>query len=218
MVTQHRFARKRLESGERRLTINDSTLREENLMSRLFRRPSPALVVACLALAAALCGTGYSAIVLPANSVGTKQLRSGAVVGAKVKNRSLLRVDFRAGQLPAGRDGVDGLDGKAGPSGPAGPPGAQGPAGPPGLSGLELRSQSTPSDSQASKLEFAECPTGKRVVGGGVRVSGPGEDFVAITRSFPEDTRTWEGEAHEHFSTSSEWTLTVFAICATVAS
>ena len=49
-------------------------------MGRLRRRPSPALVVACLALAVALGGTGYAAMVLPANSVGTKQLRNGAVV------------------------------------------------------------------------------------------------------------------------------------------
>ena len=58
-------------------------------MGRLRRRPSPALVVACLALAVALGGTGYAAIVLPANSVGTKQLKNGAVVATKVKMHSL---------------------------------------------------------------------------------------------------------------------------------
>ena len=68
-------------------------------MSRL-RRPSPALVVACLALAVALGGTGYAAVKLPANSVGTKQLKAGAVVGAKVKPHSLLAESFKNGQLP----------------------------------------------------------------------------------------------------------------------
>ena len=33
--------------------------------------PSPAMVVACLALTVALAGTSYAAIKLPANSVGT---------------------------------------------------------------------------------------------------------------------------------------------------
>jgi hypothetical protein len=53
-------------------------------MSRL--RPSPGLVVACIALAVALGGTGYAAIKLPANSVGTKQLKKNAVTSAKIKS------------------------------------------------------------------------------------------------------------------------------------
>ena len=87
------------------------------------RRPSPALVIACLALLIALGGTGYAALVLPANSVGTAQLKLNAVTSAKVKNGSLLRADFKAGQVPGGA---------AGPAGPAGAAGAAGPAGPAG--------------------------------------------------------------------------------------
>jgi hypothetical protein len=84
------------------------------------RRPSPALAVSCLALAVALGGTGYAAVTLPANSVGTKQLRNGAVIGAKVKPRSLLASNFKAGQLPRGPQGAAGLPGAAGPPGPKG--------------------------------------------------------------------------------------------------
>lgn len=65
----------------------------------MLRRPSPALVVACLALALSLGGTSYAAFVLPANSVGTLQLRNGAVVTEKVRNGTLLLADVRAGQL-----------------------------------------------------------------------------------------------------------------------
>ena len=89
-------------------------------MSRFRRHPSPALVIACLALAVALGGTGYAAIVLPPNSVGTKQLVNGAVVAAKVKPHSLVAANFRPGALPAGPKGADGLPGATGPSGPAG--------------------------------------------------------------------------------------------------
>jgi hypothetical protein len=88
------------------------------------RRPSPALVLACVALAVALGGTGYAAIVLPANSVGTKQLKNNAVNSIKVANGSLLKADFKPGQIPAGPEGP------SGPAGPAGPAGAAGPAGP----------------------------------------------------------------------------------------
>ena len=82
-------------------------------MRRLRRHPSPALVVACLALAAALGGTGYSAVVLPANSVGTKQLKNHSVIAAKVVPHSLLASNFKQGQLPAGPKGADGLAGAA---------------------------------------------------------------------------------------------------------
>jgi hypothetical protein len=57
------------------------------------------MVVAMIALAVALGGTGYAALVLPANSVGTKQIKDGAVAnrdlhpqavtGDKVANNSL---------------------------------------------------------------------------------------------------------------------------------
>ena len=74
-------------------------------------RISPAMVVACIALAVALGGTSYAAFRLPANSVGTREVR----------NRSLLAVDFKNGQLPRGPRGHTG---KTGPTGPAGPAGA----------------------------------------------------------------------------------------------
>ena len=87
-------------------------------------RPSPAMIVACVALVVALGGTGYAAAtkLLPRNSVGTLQ----------VVNHSLRAVDFKKGQLPRGPQGPAG---PAGAQGPAGPAGAAGPAGPPGATG-----------------------------------------------------------------------------------
>ncbi len=62
------------------------------------RRPSPALVISCVALTVALGGTSYATVLqVPKNSVGTPQLKNSAVTTAKVKNRSLLRADFAAG-------------------------------------------------------------------------------------------------------------------------
>ena len=111
-------------------------------MRRIFKyRPSPAMLVACLSLSIALGGTSYAAIVLPAGSVGTKQLKRGAVTSKKVKDYSLLKSDFKAGQLPAGPPGPAGPMGPSGAMGPAGPkgdpgapgaPGPEGPQGPPG--------------------------------------------------------------------------------------
>jgi hypothetical protein len=86
-------------------------------------RPSPAMVVACVALLLVLGGTGYAAVqALPRNSVTTVQ----------VKDHSLLGRDFKAGQIPRGPAGPLGPAGPQGPAGPTGPAGPAGPAGPPG--------------------------------------------------------------------------------------
>ena len=64
-------------------------------MFRSIPRPSPAMVIACLALVVALSGTSYANILnVPVNSVGTVNLKANAVISSKVKNRSLLAVDF----------------------------------------------------------------------------------------------------------------------------
>ena len=86
-------------------------------------RPSPALIVACAALFVSLSGVGYAAIVLPANSVGTKHLKRNAVNSAKVKKHSLLRSDFKRGQIPRGPQGAPGAQGAQGIQGPKGDPG-----------------------------------------------------------------------------------------------
>jgi hypothetical protein len=85
---------------------------------------SPAVWIALVALFVALGGTGYAALNVANNSIGTKQLKRGAVknpdlaansvTGPKVKRRSLDTSDFKANSLPRG------------PQGEQGPPGATG--------------------------------------------------------------------------------------------
>ena len=62
-------------------------------------------MIASIALLVALGGTGYAAVVLAPNSVGTPQLKNNAVNSAKVKNGSLLAADFKSGQLGGGGSG-----------------------------------------------------------------------------------------------------------------
>jgi hypothetical protein len=184
------------------------------------RRPSPALVVAGLALAVALGGTSYAAVVaVPRNSVGTAQLKSAAVTTPKLRNHavttaklganavtsgqvrnfSLLATDFRPGQLPAG------------------PPGPQGPAGPPGISGLQRVDVTTSSDSTNSKSLLVSCPSSKKAVGGGARVLGNGASRVSIVASFPDSSGTqWDAGAVEVVATAQTWQLQAYALCAAV--
>jgi hypothetical protein len=101
------------------------------------------MVVASLALLLALGGTSFAAataiaprsvgtLQLKNFAVGTNQLKANAVLGSKVKNGTLSKLDFAQGQVPtgpAGPQGPQGPAGAAGVAGPAGPAGAVGPAG-----------------------------------------------------------------------------------------
>ena len=59
-------------------------------MRKLLRRPSPAMVVACLALLVALGGTSVAAVnQLGRNTVGTPQLVNGAVTNSKIRNNAV---------------------------------------------------------------------------------------------------------------------------------
>lgn len=77
-------------------------------MRRIIRyRPSPAMIVACVALVLSVAGTSYAAITLPAGSVGTAQLKDGAVTSAKVKNGTLVLADIKTTALSSlGRVGL----------------------------------------------------------------------------------------------------------------
>jgi hypothetical protein len=196
------------------------------MMRHILRRPSPALVVASLALAVALGGTGYAAVLtVPRNSVGTPQLkrsavtssklRSGAVLSAKiargavtsmqVRNGTLLRADFAPGELPTS------VVGGQGPAGPAGP------AGPPGISGLQRVDAVSGSASANSKTVVVTCPSSKRVVGGGARVTGSGSGKVSIVESYPDSNGSqWDARAAEVVATTATWQLQAYALCATV--
>src|SRR4051794_4023564 len=107
-------------------------------MSWLRSRFTSAHAIAMLALMVALGGTGYAAFKLPKNSVGSKQIKTGAVGSSEVKNRSLKAGDFKKGQIPKGPkgaqgpqgiQGLQGLPGNAGQNGTAGPTGPTGPEG-----------------------------------------------------------------------------------------
>jgi hypothetical protein len=112
-------------------------------MRRLFtRRPSPALVISLIALFVALGGTGYAALKLPKNSVGSRQIKTGAVGSSEVKDGSLRRRDFGKGQVPAGPRGAEGPVGPAGANGTDGSDGHDGTTGPRGPSDAYVGSNS----------------------------------------------------------------------------
>ena len=89
-----------------------------------FRRPSPAMVVALLALFVALGGSSYAALTVTGRNVKNSSLtgrdvKNNSLTGRDVKNlssgdvkdSSLLARDFKRGQLPAGAQGIQGVPG-----------------------------------------------------------------------------------------------------------
>jgi hypothetical protein len=153
------------------------------MLKVLKRRPSPATVLASLALLVALGGTSVAAVnALAPNSVGTIQLKNRAVTGQKVALHTLSKSNFKAGQIPAGGRGP------AGPAGPAGAAGPAGPSGPPGpAASTSLTVSVTSNDILAHQalLTNVSCPSGKTATGGGVRLSGSGVDSDAVIASYP---------------------------------
>ena len=144
-------------------------------MTRRFR-VSPALVVASLALLVALGGTSFAAVnvLAPRNSVASPQ----------VVDFSLLRKDFKPGQVPAGPRGRTGARGPAGPAGPAGaagPAGTAGAVGPAGPSDAYARSLLGPIvlPTSAAILTSLTIPqAGKYVIASKIVIAGPNTSVV----------------------------------------
>jgi hypothetical protein len=62
---------------------------DQSKKRRWLHVPSPAMIVACVALFIAMGGTSYAAATLAANSVGSKQIKKNAVTSAKIKSAAV---------------------------------------------------------------------------------------------------------------------------------
>ena len=126
---------------------------------RITDRLTYANVVATLALFIALGGSSYAALNLPKNSVGSKQIRTGAVGSTQVKDRSLQLKDI---SRPA----------RASLTGQQGQTGAQGPPGQPGTSAIRY---------------FAAVSASGQLLRGNASSGGNAGSVGAYTIGFPQD-------------------------------
>ncbi len=135
------------------------------------------VMVTLLALVVLGGGSAYAAgQLLGKNTVGTKQLKRGAVTGAKVRNGSLRAVDFAAGQLkpgPRGPEGKRGATGGRGATGSRGTDGPRGATGSTGPSGISRGFQASGAAALVSAEPFATTPVSLPV--------GAGNYFVTAT-------------------------------------
>lgn len=88
------------------------------------------------------------------------------------------------------------------------------------MTGLQLVSADTAVDSSSPKAVQVPCPSGKKVLGGGVELTDNAVGSpVAVQDSRPLTTQPgWYASAGETSAFASSWALRVWAVCATVAS
>jgi hypothetical protein len=177
---------------------------------RLVRRPSPAFVVASVALFVGLGGGAYAATELPSRSVGARQLRTGAVTSTAVRNGSLRATDFAPGQLPAGQKGQQGPQGLRGAQGP------KGDRGPAGIAGTVVRVSAGMVSANSLAAMTVTCHSGEVALGGGVSIGTGGNDaWTQDSRPDIENDGTAFGwSAIVGNPTGTNLAFKVYAICA----
>jgi hypothetical protein len=182
------------------------------MLSRLASRLTYANVMATLALFIALGGGAYAAVKLPRNSVGSVQIKNGAVTPQKVAGST--RAVFR------------GQTGPQGPKGATGPQGPQGNAGPPGRDGSTkvVERQTAKSTSTGSNdSAVVQCQSGEVATGGGWDFdSGNVANFLTFgdgpvkadgTDAGPGQTPTgWHVSVYNNSGSTDGWH--VYVICA----
>jgi hypothetical protein len=177
-------------------------------------------VVSTICLFVVLGGSAYAVTNLRRNSVKsshiaprqvrTSDLARNAVTSSRVRNGTLRRRDFRAGQLPRGGRGPRGF---TGPRGLRGRRGFRGHTGPPGLADLQLVSNSTAGGPAADQSATASCPTGKVAISGGAETTAGG-DVVVVSSRRTADGRGWTVRWQD--TNGGGFTGTVTVLCARV--
>jgi hypothetical protein len=192
-------------------------------MVRLRRHlPSPAMGVAFLALVVALGGTSYAVVRLPANSVGSKHLKSGAVQNGDVKSNAITSSKVRDGSL-TGRDlDMASLGAVARATLADRATVADRATSVDKTVGIDrlfyrLATVTVPPAPDAfnssSGVATARCDPGHLVLGGGVRL----DDNMSIVDGYPESAAGWTANVNNDDTTAAR-TATVYAICVPASS
>jgi hypothetical protein len=153
--------------------------------------------VAYLALFVALGGSAYAATNLPRNSVGSSQIRNGAVTVAKIRRHAVM-----AAALASNSVGSDAVQSGAVTGAKIAPHSLTGSVFAPGTipaAAATPKLQTTiasvvygppagygpPPTVGQTEMVQASCPTGEEVVGGGFQVPSDAQSAVTVTASMP---------------------------------
>ena len=185
------------------------------------RRPSPAMVVAFIALGLALGGTSYAVVKPGKNTVGSRQLRNSAVSAAKLKAGAVDSSKVRDDSLTGQDINESTLGAVPNALAAARAAGADRAAIADSLAQVVYRTTTATlgpapgnGTSNESDLTEARCPEGHRVIGGGIQLD---PDGMAQVDGFPSAGGTgWTGRAAND-DVLAEHNFTVYAICVAAA-
>ena len=179
-----------------------------------------ALVVAALAGGAAYATIPNSGVIhgCYTRSGGALRVIDGSVTNCRSSETAL---DWNV----AGAQGPQGPVGPAGPvgppapqvpQGPTGPAGPQGPAGPTGISNWEFVNKGYAIPADGNESLSVDCPSGKKVLGGGVTVDGSANNWPRLQYSGPGGIATgWVARISN--ADGAPFGAFIWAICATVS-
>jgi hypothetical protein len=170
------------------------------VFERKERRMARRNMVAWVALVLALGGTSYAAVGVPAGSVGTKQLRNGAVTNAKVRRHTLT-----AGALTPGTLAVHAVVRHRDFPFPIVCPGM-----PPTGGG--------PCFALVSFTETTKCPSGTTATGGGYSIPPAYQGLLVAAESAPSGDDGWTvtlttSNPHGQTSDVGESEGTTYVVC-----
>lgn len=161
-------------------------------MSLLRRHLTYANVAATLALFLCLGGAAYAATQLPKNSVGTKQLKNGAVTAGKIAKKA--RNQLRGNQGPQGPQGKTGKTGAKGATGATGTKGATGATGADGTGpAFEAVASEVPVSAIGNPIVGGSLAAGPYVITANVTIeSGTAEEVTCLLNGGGEETSALE--------------------------
>jgi hypothetical protein len=142
-------------------------------MRKGFRAVMRSAGPAAAAVAIAIAGTAVAAATIDGSDIKANSIKS-----KQIKNHSLLKKDFKSGQLPRGKRGPRGFQGVKGDRGAPGAPGTN--------TIKYVRTQvGTGVPTGATVSGAAQCPTGMHPTGGGADSNGTGDLFLRESRPEP---------------------------------
>jgi hypothetical protein len=173
-------------------------------------RPGPrprltyANVTATLALFVALSGGAYAATALPANSVGSKQLKKSAVETADIKNNAITGTKLKLSTMAKMPSAVNADHAAAAAA----------------VDKLTYKTATASAPaSSAANAATATCDSGQHVVGGGVKLDSAAVGVV--NDSYPDSSGTaWTAHVGNasNGNSAAPFNFTVYAICTTASS
>jgi hypothetical protein len=216
-------------------------------VTKLKRHLSVANVLSCIALFVALGGAAYAAAKIPPNAVKARNIARQAVTSAKIKreavtsgkikNGTINALDIGAGQVTSEKIATGAVTGKkiakkaVSPRTIAEEAVSTGKLGNEAVTSGKISSsvwkqllknvtyvtETSGPQSEATKTVVAKCPSGKEVLGGGVRITGSSK--VVPTESAPEFDAAgarvgWSASAKELEDEPGTWTILAYAVCA----